>query len=329
MPELPEVQTTVNGLRKIVIGLRIDDAWSDYNSPYFKGSGTIKDPLYFKHFKKAVLGKRIISIDRRAKNVLINLSGGLTVLVHMKMTGHLLFGNYSFDPSNKKDPWQPLEPESLKDPFNRRVHFMLMFNNKKNLALSDTRKFAKVTLIEMNENHLSQRAGRLAVNPKHPTSQSEHVLQSEHLKNLGPEPLEKGFTFKRFVEQLNLRPHGRIKQVLMDQAIIAGIGNIYADESLWRTGIHPLERVENIPQTKLKGLFIAIKKTLSRGIDLGGDSMSDYRNIHGEKGRFQEQHHAYQRTGEHCRKRGCNGTIRRIMVGQRSAHYCDKHQRLT
>jgi len=246
----------------------------------------------------------------------------------MKMTGHLLFGRYSFDASNKeyfvphslghrackqshvlalrnkKDPWKPIEPESLKDPFNRRVHFMLTFDNEKNLALSDTRKFAKVTLIETG------------------------ALQSEHLKNIGPEPLEKDFTFKRFTERLNLRSRGKIKQVLMDQMIIAGIGNIYADESLWRANIHPLECVENIPQTKLKGLFIAIKKTLTRGINLGGDSMSDYRNIHGEKGRFQEQHCAYQRTGEHCRKRGCNGTIRRIMVGQRSAHYCDKHQRL-
>ena len=136
MPELPEVQTTVNGLRRTVIGLTISDVWSDYNSPYFKGSGTIKDPAYFKHFKKSVLGKQIISIDRRAKNILINLSGGSTILVHMKMTGHLLFGRYSFDAANKKEPWKPLEPESLKDPFNRRVHFMLTFNNKNNLALS-------------------------------------------------------------------------------------------------------------------------------------------------------------------------------------------------
>ena len=311
MPELPEVQTTVNGLRRTIIGLTIADVWSDYNSPYFKGSGTIKDPFYFKHFKKEVLGKKIISIERRAKNILINLSDGMTILVHMKMTGHLLFGRYRFGSAAKKDPWQPLEPESLKDPFNRHVHFMLTFDNKKNLALSDMRKFAKVTLIETS------------------ALQSERALQSEHLKNIGPEPLEKSFTFKRFAERLDLRPHAKVKPVLMDQSVIAGIGNIYADESLWRAGIHPLELVENIQQAKLKGLFVAIKKTLTRGIDLGGDSMSDYRNIHGEKGRFQEQHLAYQRTGEHCQKRGCKGIIRRIMVGQRSAHYCDKHQRLS
>jgi len=311
MPELPEVQTTVNGLRETVVGLTIIGVWSDYNSPYFKGSETIKDPSYFKHFKKAVIGKRVTSIERRAKNILINLSGGSTILVHMKMTGHLLFGRYSFTASNEKGSWRPLEPESLKDPFNRHIHFMLTFNNRKNLALSDTRKFAKVTLIE---------TGALAL---------ESAQQSVHVKGLGPEPLEKSFTFKRFAERLDLRPHAKIKQSLMDQTIIAGIGNIYADESLWRAGIHPLERVENIPQAKSKALFTAIKETLSRGIDFGGDSMSDYRNIHGEKGRFQEQHYAYQRTGEHCRKRGCNGIIRRIMVGQRSAHYCDKHQRLS
>ena len=301
MPELPEVQTTVNGLRQTVVGLKIVDVWSDYDSPYFKGSGTIKDRSYFKHFKKGTAGCKIVSAERRAKNILIGLSNGETLLVHMKMTGHLLYGRYSFDAAQKKDPWQPLEPESLKDPYNRHVHFMLSFDNGMNLALSDVRKFAKVTLIGP---------------------------QSEHLKDIGPEPLEKSFTLKQFAERLNLRPHGKVKQVLMDQKIIAGIGNIYADESLWRAGIHPLERVETITPTKMKGLFDAIKKTLSRGIDFGGDSTSDYRNVHGEKGKFHENHYAYQRTGERCKKPGCSGTIRRIMVGARSAHYCDRQQKL-
>ncbi|MEK7501773.1 MAG: bifunctional DNA-formamidopyrimidine glycosylase/DNA-(apurinic or apyrimidinic site) lyase, partial [Patescibacteria group bacterium] len=312
MPELPEVQTTVNGLKETVIGLRIIDAWSDYDSEYWIGSQNIKDSAYFRHFKKQVIGKEVVAVSRRAKNILIKLNSGELILVHMKMTGHLLFGDFEFDPitlrkntvENPK-PWIPISPESLKDPFNRHIHFVLTFSNGKRLALSDSRKFAKVTLIDAKTMH-----------------------ESKHLKDIGPEPLLKNFTLEKFKTRLFLRPKGKIKQVITDQKIVAGIGNIYADESLWRAGIHPLEQVHNITSVKLKGLFKAIKQTLSKGIDFGGDSMSDYRNIHGEKGRFQEQHYAYQKTGTKCAKPGCGGTITRIVVGNRGTHFCNKHQML-
>ena len=303
MPELPEVQTTVNGLQEHIVSLTITGVWTDYNSPYFTGSETIKDPAYFKRFKKEAVGATVTSVTRRAKNILIHLDTGKTILVHMKMTGHLLYGTYSFEKNAVKDPWQPLEPEALKDPFNRHVHFMLTFSNKKNLALSDVRKFAKVAL-----------------------AVSKTIEQSSHLKGVGPEPLPETFTFETFEQRIGLRPKGKIKQVLMDQNIIAGIGNIYADESLWRAGIHPLELVTNIPEADRRELFKAIKQTLSKGIDFGGDSTSDYRNVLGEKGTFHEGHHAYQRTGSHCDKKGCTGKIMRIVVGTRGTHFCSVHQ---
>lgn len=309
MPELPEVQTTVSGLKERIVGLRITDVWSDYNSIYFKGSETIKDPVYFSRIKKEITGSTIVDVTRRAKNILIHLrsskKGERILLVHMKMTGHLLYGRYTFDARAKKDPWIPLEPESLKDPYNRHIHFLISFSNKKHLALSDVRKFAKVTVIETSSLH-----------------------HSDHIKNIGPEPLEPSFTFDMFKERILLRPHGKIKQVLMDQSIIAGIGNIYADESLWRAGIHPLQPVGTIPHTQLKKLFGAITLTLARGIDFGGDSTSDYRNVDGNKGEFHEKHQAYQRTGEHCGKKGCSGTIVRIVLGGRGTHVCNSHQRL-
>ena len=223
----------------------------------------------------------------------------------MKMTGHLLYGTYHFDPSNKKDPWVVVEPKSLKDPFNRHVHFVISFSNGKQLALSDVRKFAKVTIID-----------------------AENMLESDHIKHIGPEPLEKSFDFPAFAARLNLKPNGKIKQVLTDQRIIAGIGNIYADESLWHSGIHPSEKVGRIDRLKWKQLFKAIKTTLSKGVDLGGDSTSDYRNVLGEKGSFHETHHAYQRTGMRCDKKGCGGIINRMLLGGRSAHFCDMHQKL-
>ena len=305
MPELPEVQTTVNGLQEHIVGLTIVDVWSNYDSSHFKGSDTIKDRTYFKQFKEATIGKKVISVQRRAKNILINLESGDVILVHMKMTGHLLYGRYHFNASNTKDPWEAIEPKALKDPFNAYVRFMLSFSNKKNLALSDVRKFAKVTLIPLHEK-----------------------TTSLHLEGIGPEPLEDAFTQKVFEERILLRPHGKIKQVLMDQSIIAGIGNIYADESLWRASIYPLEHVEHITTKQLADLFKAIKQTLAKGIDFGGDSTSDYRNVLGEKGSFHEGHHAYQRTGTPCDKKGCGGTIVRIVLGGRGTHFCNTHQKL-
>lgn len=304
MPELPEVQTTVNGLREHTIGLKIVSVWTNYNSKYFKGSDTIKDPSYFKIFKKDVTGQQIVKIERRAKNILIFLGNGKVILVHMKMTGHLLYGRYKFIAKNIKDPWEAIEPEGLKDPFNKRVRFVITFNNKKHLALSDTRKFAKVTLLSGKDLH-----------------------DSIHLKDLGPEPLHDNFTYELFVQILSKKPNQKIKLALMDQTLIAGIGNIYADESLFRAGIHPTTKVSDVSKQKLRQLFKAIRQTLSQGIDLGGDSMSDYRNITGTKGNFQEEHRAYQRTGEKCSKKGCKGKICRIVVGGRATHYCNVHQK--
>ena len=176
------------------------------------------------------------------------------------------------------------------------------------------RKFAKVTLIEKN----------IDDNAKG----DEYLERSLHLKAIGPEPLEPSFTFEVMCERLLKRPNGKIKTVLMMPEIIAGIGNIYSDEVLWRAGVHPEERVEDVPEAKLKLIFDAIKVTLNKGIDFGGDSMSDYRNIDGERGKFQEQHNAYRKTGTKCKKPGCSGIILRKIVGARSAHFCSVHQKL-
>ncbi len=286
MPELPEVQTTVSGLHRAISGLIITDVWTDYNSSYFRGGDTIKDPTYFTYFKKAVKKAKVLNVIRRGKNILIHLSNKTTILIHMKMTGHLMYGNYN-----------------RKDPFNRFIHFIVTFSNGKTMELSDMRKFAKITLVETATMH-----------------------ESIHLVGIGPEPLEKEFTFKIFKYQINKKSHWKIKMVLLDQTLIAGIGNIYSDESLWRASIHPESIVRKIPDMKLKELYIAIRKTLTLGIDFGGDSMSDYRNIHGERGKFQEQHQVYQRKNKPCMKKDCKGSIKRIVVGGRGTHFCNMHQ---
>lgn len=314
MPELPEVQTTVTGLRKAAVGLTIKDAWTDYNSTFHKGKDSIKDPVYFKHFKKAVVGTRISRVERVAKNILIHIEKSdmrAVILVHMKMTGHIMVGKYVHKKGVGKSnlgSWKPAKNErtSLSDPYNRFIHFVISLSDGRQVVLCDSRKFAKVTLIH------------------------EHELKTtKHLEDIGPEPLEKSFTYSLFEERLGLRPTGRIKNILMDQNIIAGVGNIYSDEALWRAGIHPEERVSNIPAKKLEALYSSLITVLKKGIDFGGDSMSDYRNVDGERGKFQEHHQVYQKKGDKCSFPKCKGTIVRKVVGGRSAHYCDTHQALS
>jgi formamidopyrimidine-DNA glycosylase len=318
MPELPEVQTTVNGIYKKTKGYTVVDVWTDYNSPSHAEKNNIKNPAFFKEFKKKISGAKVIGCSRRAKNILIHLSNQYTILIHMKMTGHMMFGQYSYSSSKKKDPWSPTIPDPkhpLNDSFNQHIHLVFTLSKHsssptplsplepKHLVLSDMRKFAKVTLIE-----------------------TKHLEASPDLSHLGPEPLEEQFTYNIFVKRFEKRGKAPIKQVILDQSLISGIGNIYSDEILWAAGVHPESRFLDIPQPQRKKMFLYIKEILKKGIDFGGDSMSDYRNIDGLPGAFQGQHKAYRKTKSMCEKKGCTGTILRMVIGGRSSHFCSKHQ---
>ena len=139
--------------------------------------------------------------------------------------------------------------------------------------------------------------------------------------------MDKKFTLEKLKECLNKKPNGKIKTILMDQSIIAGIGNIYSDEMLWRAKVNPEQKISKLKDKEIKLMFKAMKEILAKGINFGGDSMSDYRNIHGLPGKFQLHHEAYQRTGEKCRKKGCKGIIKRKVINGRSAHFCSFHQK--
>ena len=256
MPELPEVETTTRGLRKETVGLKIKDVWTDLNTKDKRQHDAVANPKYFTVFKKEISNKKILSVERQAKNILINLSGGKTILIHLKMTGHLLYGKYKY--LSKENKWIPDEEGHLQDPYNRFIHFIFTLSNKKYLAFSDARKFGKITLLDTKTAH-----------------------DSRHLKDLGPDPLAKDFSLEKFKERLLKKPNGKIKTVLVDQKILAGIGNIYSDEILWYAGIHPERRIKDIKENEFKKMFQATKDTLTKGINFGGDSMSDYRNIYG------------------------------------------------
>ncbi len=291
MPELPEVETTVRGLKKTILGFTIKDVWTDLKTKDKRKADSIANPSYFKNFRKEISGKKIISIERRAKNILINLSpppqklGGAsqqkTILIHLKMTGHLLFNN--------------------RDKF---VHAIFIFPNKNYLAFSDIRKFGKITLLPTKTAH-----------------------DTKHLKDIGPEPLDKNFTWQKLKQAMQKRQNTKIKTALMDQKLLSGIGNIYSDEILWESGVHPERKTKDVKDIEFQKMFSSMNKILKKSISLGGDSMSDYINIFGRKGGFQNHHKAYRKTGERCSKKGCGGIIKRKIINGRSAHFCSSHQK--
>src|SRR3989344_1777202 len=192
--------------------------------------------------------------------------------------------------------WIPKEKGLLNDRVNGYIHVMFWLSNGKMMGLSDLRKFAKVLIADEKD-----------------------FKNLEDVKNIGPDPLKPSFQFNQFVGLIR-KKKGVIKKILMDQNVISGIGNIYADDILFAAKIHPLKKVEKLNDKELKSIFEAIKKILKKAIKLRGTPTSDYRDTAGKKGKYTEARLVYQREGEKC-LRG-NGIIKRIKIGGRSAHFC-------
>ena len=291
MPELPEVETIVKDLKLKVLQRTFIDFWTDFEK-------LIKFPKYFKEFKKSIIGLRIEKVSRRGKNIIFDLSRGKVLLIHQKMTGHLLLGKWEKTGSSWK---AAVSGPIADDPMNRFLHLIFMLDNGQMLALSDVRKFAKVELREAKD-----------------------FYSSKYFNDLGPEPLDKKFSLDDFKARIQERK-GKIKQILMDQSVIAGIGNIYADEILWQAKISPFRPANKIFGQEMKLMYLAMKEILKKAIKARGSSMSDYRTLSGEKGKFQLMRKVYRRTGEQCP--GCKGLIQRGKIGGRSAHFCPACQK--
>ncbi len=308
MPELPEVETVVRDLKKRVVGRKILDVWTDWPNyfldPKSRISGIQGKEKLFLDFKKNIVNRKIVKVERRGKNILIYLSGGYLILIHLKMTGHPLIGNWQRAKS-KEQGWRWVaagDVKEMQDPKNAFIRLIFFLDGKKAesmLALSDLRRFAKVL-----------------------SGPKDEILNLKELKGLGPEALEVAFDdFKKIFETKK----GVVKSVLMDQSFVVGIGNIYSDEILYLVGIHPLSRVEKIRGEKIKLLFNSIRKVLNKGIKLRGTSSDDFRDTFGKKGGYGKVLLVYQRHGLKCRK---GHQIGRIKVGGRSAHFCPICQQL-
>ena len=291
MPELPEVQTIVSDLRKFLPKLAILGVWTDHEK-------MIKYPKSFNKFKKEIIGKKILKVTRKGKNILIHLSGNKTLLVHQKMTGHLMYGEWE-----KTDGgWLSEQEGPLRaDPQNRFIHLIFNLSNGKQLALSDMRKFAKVLAW--------------------PT---DKLKELEDIKDIGIDPFDKNFTLLNLSEIIRDK-RGKIKTVLMDQSFVAGIGNIYSDEILWLAGAHPLKEAQKLSAKEIKKIYSAIKLVLKQAIKARGSSNVDYRDALGRKGKYQEMQKAYKQEGRKCQKKD-GGVIKRIKIGGRSARFCPVHQ---
>ena len=283
MPELPEVETVARDLRGLVAGATIVGATGDWPRQ-------IASHASIDAFADAVAGRRIEAVGRRAKLVVVELSGHAALTIHLKMTGQLF-----------------VVPAGA--PADRHVHLVLALDDGREVRFRDIRKF-----------------GRVGLWPRDPLTGA--VLDAEAGAELfaghGPEPLDDAFTLRAFRARLRTR-HARLKQLLLDQAFIAGIGNIYADEALWRARLHPLRRAASLHPPDEGRLYREIRAVLAEAIERRGSSVDDYTAPEGD-GEMQEHLLVYQRTGEPCPR--CGRPIRRIVVGQRATHFCSWCQRL-
>ncbi|MDP3999468.1 MAG: bifunctional DNA-formamidopyrimidine glycosylase/DNA-(apurinic or apyrimidinic site) lyase [bacterium] len=307
MPELPEVQTVVNDLNKRVAGRKITGVWFDWPKMLKDPLDQQRNKIAHKHvevFQKVIKGKKILEVKRRAKNILMYLSGNLVLLTHLKMTGHYLVGKWKIERAKTRGvrpraiPISP--PEMVNDPYNRYIHIIFYLDNGQQLALSDLRKFAKAVL-----------------------GTKEQIENLPELLKLGPEANDPKLTLEKF-KTLILKERRKIKQVLMDPEVIAGIGNIYSDEILWQSRIHPFKPANKLKDEEIKIMYLAMKIILAKALKLRGTSSSDYRDTAGKKGGYDKVLLAYDREGEPCKR--CGAKIVRKKIGGRSAHFCPRCQ---
>jgi formamidopyrimidine-DNA glycosylase len=282
MPELPEVETVARDLRPLIVGATIIGARCSW-------ARTLRTHTP-EAFAEAVAGRQIEAVGRRAKLVVVDLSGDAALTIHLKMTGQLFV----------------VPADSPVDPY---VRLVLELADGRDIRFRDIRKFGKVGLYGRDPvtGELVAEVGGAAV-----------------FAAFGPEPLDPAFTLRDFRRRLRRRS-GRLKPLLLDQSFVAGIGNIYADEALWTARLHPLRTAGTLHPADERRLYEALRTILAEAIERRGSSIDDYTAPDGD-GSMQERLQVYQRTGEPCPR--CGRPIKRIVIGARSTHFCSWCQRL-
>jgi len=294
MPELPEVETVRLGLAPVLVG----NSFASVE----QRRGDLRFPLP-KHFASRLRGRKVDALDRRAKYLLARLDDGEVLVMHLGMTGRL-----SIDHANGKSlDLGEFADEQKRTPKHEHIVFHLADGTK--IRYNDTRRFGLMDLIA-----------------------SEALPAHALFKGLGVEPLCAEFTPDWLAAKLKGKATS-IKAALIDQRLIAGIGNIYACEGLFRAGISPIRLARTLatktgkPRKAIEALVKAVKSVLAEAIKAGGSSLRNYARADGRLGSFQHSFKAYGREGKPCRKKGCRGTVRRIVQSGRSTFYCPSCQR--
>lgn len=292
MPELPEVETVRRGLLPALKGrkiARVVQRRPDLRIPFPPG------------FVKRLTGQRVVSLERRAKYILAHLDGGEILLVHLGMSGRM---SVSANGSRQKTLGEFHDETSIAASGNGpHDHVIIETEDGARIVFTDHRRFGLMTLLSADE-----------------------MMTHPLLEDLGPEPLSPVFNTQYLVKAL-AKKRTPIKAALLDQRVVAGLGNIYVCEALFRAGISPRRVAASLTKTRIARLVPEIRRVLELAIEAGGSTLRDHAQTNGELGYFQHRFQVYDRSGKPCLKRGCKGTVKRIVQSGRSTFYCPTCQR--
>jgi len=289
MPELPEVEVVKRSL--------INKAQNSIVKAIKINDGRLRYKIDKSQIRK-IIGLKIKKITRRSKYLLFYFNKSIVMLVHLGMTGKFFYFNRK-NTKYKTSFYYNIDEE--KDKKHDRVIFYLSNNQK--LIYNDVRKFGFIKFLDKNQ-----------------------ISKNIHFKKLGPEPLSKKFTLNYFRKYI-LGKNRVIKETLMDQKFVSGLGNIYANEILFFSKIKPIKKTKDLLDKDIKKIIKFTKKILSKAIKLGGSSIKDFSSGNGKKGKFQQHFNVYGRKGEKCYNKTCNNNIIKIVIASRASFYCSKCQK--
>ncbi len=289
MPELPEVETVRRGLARLLPGRTVQEVDFDWPKSFPNANVDVKQFL---------IGANVTTVGRRAKVLLLELSSQYSLVIHMKMTGQLVFrGNEArFGAGHPSDSLIGKLPD-------KSTRVTLTFSDGSKLFFNDQRKFGWVRLLPTVE-----------------------VMNLDFFQKVGPEPLGADFNWELLKQRLLRRKKTNIKAALLDQTVIAGIGNIYADESLWGAQIHPLTLVNKLSDEQFHKLYEELVFVLELAIEKGGSTDKNYVNAEGRRGSYLSFARAFRREGQPCPR--CGHMIQKIRVAGRGTHICPRDQQL-
>tara|TARA_Y100001970_G_scaffold47396_1_gene59924 strand:+ start:5374 stop:6243 length:870 start_codon:yes stop_codon:yes gene_type:complete len=287
MPELPEVEVVRRSLSNFISGVKINKVNIFNSNLRFKIS---------KNLKKNVESQKITSISRRAKFLLIKLQNNKVILIHLGMTGKIFMRN------KKKESTLVTSFYFDKQFSKKHNHLILYLDNSIELIYNDVRKFGFIKVIEFNQ-----------------------LNSNQHLSKLGPEPFSKKFNYNYLLSVVR-KSKKNVKNFMMDQKYISGLGNIYANEILFYSSINPSKLANKLSNGQVAKIILNTRKVLKSSIQLGGSSIRDFNTVSGKKGKYQDRFMVYDRVNKLCRKKNCKGRVKKIYISNRSTFFCDKCQ---